>query len=80
MGALLEVGLGTLGGYLGGLMGLSVGWLIAIYVEAAFMLPGLYRALRSHPPESGARTFPVDDTERFAPATEATPSTGVPGK
>jgi hypothetical protein len=39
---------GVLGARLGGLVGLSLGWVVAVYVEAVFMSPAVYRA-----------TFPV---------------------
>lgn len=48
IGGLLELGLAALGARLGGLVGLSLGWVVAVYVEAVFMSPAVYRA-----------TFPV---------------------
>ena len=42
-GAVLEVGLAALGACLGGLTGLSLGWDIAICIEALLMAPTFYR-------------------------------------
>jgi len=42
----LEVGGATLGAYLGGLSGLSIGWLAAVCVEAMYMSRRVYRATR----------------------------------
>jgi glycosyltransferase involved in cell wall biosynthesis/O-antigen/teichoic acid export membrane protein len=47
LGGLLELGLATLGAHLAGLLGLSLGWVIAVYIEAAFMFPTVYRVIRS---------------------------------
>ncbi len=46
-GTLLEVGAAALGAFLGGLSGLSLGWLAALCVEAMFMSPTVYKAVRS---------------------------------
>lgn len=43
--AALELGASALGALLGGLVGLSVGWFIAMCIEAAFMSPTVYNAL-----------------------------------
>ncbi len=48
IGSGLELGLAALGAHLGGLVGLSLGWVLAVYMEAVFMFPAVYRA-----------TFPV---------------------
>lgn len=45
-GGLLELILAAVGAVLGGLMGLTLGWLIAQCIEAAFMSPVVFRALR----------------------------------
>lgn len=42
----LELGGATLGAYLGGLSGLSLGWLAAVCVEAMYMSRRVYRAAR----------------------------------
>jgi O-antigen/teichoic acid export membrane protein len=42
---LLEVGGAALGVHLGGLIGLSLGWLAAMCIEVVFMLPTVYTAL-----------------------------------
>jgi len=44
-GILLELVAAIIGGHFGSLLGLSVGWLIALCIEAAFMLPSVYRDL-----------------------------------
>ena len=41
-GGLLEIGLATLGAYLGGLTGLSVGWMLAVVIEALIMFRPVY--------------------------------------
>jgi O-antigen/teichoic acid export membrane protein len=43
----LELGGATLGAYLGGLSGLSLGWLAAMCVEAIYMSRSVYRAARA---------------------------------
>ncbi|HMQ29356.1 MAG TPA: hypothetical protein PKD53_01460 [Chloroflexaceae bacterium] len=45
IGAALEVGFAVLGAATAGLVGLAGGWLIAVALEAALMLPFLYRLL-----------------------------------
>lgn len=47
IGTLLEIGTAALGAHLGGLSGLSLGWLVALCVEAVFMSPTVYKAARS---------------------------------
>ena len=44
-GCLLELGTAIFGARLGGLFGLSLGWVIAVYIEATCMLPTVYRAV-----------------------------------
>ncbi len=46
IGTFAEVGGAALGGYLAGLSGLSLGWLMALSVEALFMSRAVYRATR----------------------------------
>ncbi len=48
-GGLLELGGAVLGAHLGGLTGLSIGWVVAIYIEAGFMLPTVYKTVLSSP-------------------------------
>lgn len=45
-GVLLEIGVIVLGARLGGLLGLSLGWIAAIYVESICMFPTVYKSLR----------------------------------
>ena len=43
IGGLLEVLMAAIGAYLGGLTGLSLGWTMAVGVEAIFMLRPVYQ-------------------------------------
>ena len=45
IGTLLELGGAALGGHLGGISGLSLGWLLALCLEAAFMSRVVYKAI-----------------------------------
>ena len=49
IGAALELGLAAIGAYLGGLTGLSLGWVIAIYIEGLMTLSPVYRAAAEDP-------------------------------
>lgn len=49
---LLELGVAVAGARLGGLLGLSLGWVIAIYVEAICMFPTVYKAVWAAKPSS----------------------------
>jgi O-antigen/teichoic acid export membrane protein len=60
-GALLEVGLAIVGAHFGSISGLSLGWVIAVCIEAAFMSPTLYRTAWPRHLESIAGSA-VDDT------------------
>jgi hypothetical protein len=44
IGSLLELGIAGLGARFGGLVGLSLGWVVAVCIEAIFMFPAVYRA------------------------------------
>ncbi len=44
-GGLLELGAAALGAHLGGLSGLSIGWVAAIYIESMFMFRTVYKAV-----------------------------------
>jgi len=46
-GSLLELGAAILGAHLGGLVGLSICWVAAIYIESMFMFRTVYRTIRS---------------------------------
>lgn len=50
LGALTELALSAFGARLAGLNGLCLGWLFGLCVEAALMLPVVYRAIK-HPPQ-----------------------------
>ena len=54
-GAVLEVGLAALGARLGGLTGLSLGWVIAVCIEAVLIVPTVYRISGSGPAIAAAR-------------------------
>jgi O-antigen/teichoic acid export membrane protein len=54
--ALAEVGVAALGAQLGGLNGLSLGWLAVVYVEAALMWPSVYRMLKGVSSPEAAKT------------------------
>jgi O-antigen/teichoic acid export membrane protein len=45
--SLLELGIAALGAHIGGLVGLSVGWVIAMFIESIFMLPTIYTTIFS---------------------------------
>jgi hypothetical protein len=45
IGSLLELGIAALGAHLGGLVGLSLGWVAAVCMEAVFMFPTVYRTV-----------------------------------
>ncbi len=62
VGALLEVGAAALGARLGGISGLSLGWITAVGVEALFMSPRVYKTVRLTSTSSGVR-FPHRDGE-----------------
>lgn len=49
-GGVLELGAAALGAHLAGLSGLSLGWVGALYVEAAFMLPTVFVVVRNIQP------------------------------
>jgi O-antigen/teichoic acid export membrane protein len=46
-GGLIELGAAIVGAHVGGLLGLSLGWVVAIYIESLFMLPTVYKAVGS---------------------------------
>lgn len=46
-GSLLELGIAGFGGHIGGLVGLSGGWVIAMSIESIFMLPTIYKTVFS---------------------------------
>ena len=47
VGGVFELALAAVGGHVGGLTGLTEGWLAAVLIEAAFMLPCVVSATRS---------------------------------
>lgn len=50
LGTLLELGLATYGAHIGQLTGLSLGWVIALLIEALFMLPTVVTVLFARNP------------------------------
>ena len=43
VGSILELGLAAIGAHLGGLPGLSLGWVIAVYIEGLMTIAPVYR-------------------------------------
>ncbi len=58
VGGLFELGVAALGARFGGLPGLSLGWVAAAYIEAAFMSRTVYKAVRLIDVPT-RRTFPI---------------------
>lgn len=46
LGTIIEIGGAVIGAHLGGLSGLSIGWIIGLSIEALYMSPAIYRAIR----------------------------------
>lgn len=46
-GAILELGAAALGGHLGGVIGVSLGWLVAVCIEAMWMSGMVYKIIRN---------------------------------
>jgi O-antigen/teichoic acid export membrane protein len=46
LGIVLELGGAALGAHLGGLSGLSLGWVIALFIEALYMSPSVYKVVQ----------------------------------
>ena len=63
-GGVLELGAAALGAHIGGLSGLSLGWVGALYVEAAFMLPTVFVVLRNRVIEYPERFMDVPHEKR----------------
>jgi ubiquinone/menaquinone biosynthesis C-methylase UbiE/O-antigen/teichoic acid export membrane protein len=51
---LLEIGFAVAGALLGGLAGLSAGWVLAVCIEAVIAMPAVLKALRIQPGDSSA--------------------------
>ena len=68
----LELGGAALGAYLGGLTGLSLGWFMAVCIEAILMFRTLYRAVR--PRDALVNTDPL---RRLVPYHDGTPIIGT---
>jgi O-antigen/teichoic acid export membrane protein len=47
LGSILELLLAAAGGKFGGLVGLSIGWVVAVFVEGLIMLPTVIQAVKS---------------------------------
>ena len=60
-GGLLELGAATLGAHLGGLTGLSAGWVIAISIESCFMFRTVAKTVRSEEAQRGQEVARVAD-------------------
>src|SRR6266487_1404678 len=44
VGSFLELAVAAVGGRMGGLLGLSIGWVVAVYIEGTLMAPAVYKA------------------------------------
>jgi O-antigen/teichoic acid export membrane protein len=66
-GGLLEVGLAVAGAVIGGLPGLSLGWVVGLCVQAALMAPTVYRAATRDRRSSGVSS----SLDRTSAQTEA---------
>ena len=73
-GGLLEMGAAALGAKFAGLSGLSLGWVLAICVEAAFMLPTIYKVIR---PTQPVDPPPIQHSTTLPP-TQTTPAASEP--
>jgi hypothetical protein len=49
IGAILEIALATLGALMGGMVGLTIGWIVAVCVEAIVTIRTVYRAAVATP-------------------------------
>lgn len=65
-GCVIEIILAAVGGAFGGLVGLCLGWLIAVSVEALFMAPVVYRiaSSRTAPPSVGGDQMQPESLDR----------------
>jgi O-antigen/teichoic acid export membrane protein len=61
-GCLLELGAAALGAHVGGLPGLGIGWITAVYIESMFMLRTVYQAIWKASPLSEEQSFPAPET------------------
>ena len=59
LGAVVELGAAAVGGSWYGLSGLAAAWLLAVYVQAAFMLLPLLRAIIAEPEVLASATLSV---------------------
>lgn len=58
IGSILELGMAALGGYIGGLRGLSIGWLVGVLIEVALMARTVYDVAAFSPPWRRAAMHP----------------------
>lgn len=67
-GSLIELGAAALGALLDGLLGLSIGWAVAVSIEAIFMSPAVFRATHFRPSIEAAENLSLLDTVVLEPA------------
>jgi O-antigen/teichoic acid export membrane protein len=67
LGIVLEIGGATLGAHLGGLSGLSLGWVIALFIEALYMSPSVYKVVR---PSKTSTDIDASDAKELIYATQ----------
>ncbi len=82
-GAVLEVCLTGVGGYFDGLTGVSLGFLAAVTLQAAYYLPPVLRALRPggrHAAPPGSPRAPRQHARFSAPLRSSAPSPGRAGR
>ncbi|HKF36095.1 MAG TPA: hypothetical protein VKB35_04280 [Ktedonobacteraceae bacterium] len=75
IGCLLELGAAALGARLGGLSGLSLGWVVALCIELVFMGPAVYKAVWPVDTSTGK-----DQPQPGTPHEEETPTSDVYAK
>ncbi|MBA2391838.1 MAG: zinc ribbon domain-containing protein, partial [Ktedonobacteraceae bacterium] len=62
IGSVLELGAATLGAHVGNLVGLTIGWTVAICIEAVFMAPAVFKAVRFRPSVEASQSISLAST------------------
>jgi O-antigen/teichoic acid export membrane protein len=70
IGSVLELSMAALGARVGGLVGLSLGWVAAICCEALYMLPTVYKVLWPREAENLQQFIALQEGQRFAATLE----------
>jgi O-antigen/teichoic acid export membrane protein len=68
-GSLLELGIASLGARIGGLSGLSLGWILALSMELVFMAPTVYKVV--WPKNTSAGTDQAQQSELYREGTHS---------